>query len=72
MRNVNNYKGLEYTVAKAKTGGMCLNVWDSNTKSYVFASGICKNKQQLLQLITATRDYYNDILNRCYMEVIDD
>lgn len=72
MRNVNNYKGLEYTVARAKTGGMCLNVYDNNTRSYVFASGICRDKQQLLQLITHTKEYYNDILNRCYKEISND
>lgn len=60
-----DYKGLKYTLATADTGGVCLNVYDDSTKSYVFNSGICKDKEQLLKMIATTKDYYNDILNQC-------
>lgn len=69
MRTKETYRGLKYTLATAKTGAVCLNVYDDNTKSYVFASSICKDKQQLIQLIINTKKYYNDILNKCYEEV---
>lgn len=69
MSNTKTYRGLKYTLATAETGAVCLNVYDDNTKSYVFASSICKDKQQLIQLIKDTKEYYNDILNKCYEEV---
>ena len=67
-----NYKGLQYTLATAKTGGVCINTFDDNTRTFVFASGICKDKQQLLESINKTQQYYNDILNKCRRIVEDD
>ena len=67
-----NYKGLQYTLATAKTGGVCINTFDDNTRTFVFASGICKDKQQLLQLISNTKRYYNDMLDNCRRIVEDD
>ena len=37
MSNTKTYRGLKYTLATAETGAVCLNVYDDNTKSYVFA-----------------------------------
>jgi len=67
-----NYKGLQYTLATATTGGICINTFDDNTRTFVFASGICKDKQQLLKSINKTQQYYNDILDNCRRIVEDD
>lgn len=60
-----DYKGLKYTIATADTGGVCLNVYDDATKSFIFNSGICRDKDQLLAMIKKTKKNYNDILNQC-------
>lgn len=65
MKTITNYKGLKYTIATADTGGVCLNVYDDSTKSFIFNSGICKDKEQLLALIKKTKKNYNEMLNQC-------
>lgn len=60
-----DYKGLKYTLATADTGGVCLNVYDDSTREFIFNSGICKNKEQLLSMIRKTRRNYNEMLKYC-------
>lgn len=60
-----DYKGLKYTLATADTGGVCLNVYDDNTQSYIFSSGILKSKEDLIKLIKNTKKNYNEMLNQC-------
>lgn len=57
-----DYKGLLYTKATSTEGAVSMSVYDPATKSYVFNSGICKDRKQLLLMIMKTRDYYNDLL----------
>ena len=69
MKTTTNYKGLKYTLATADTGGVCLNVYDDHTQSYIFSSGILKSKDELLKMIKTTKKNYNDILNECLARV---
>lgn len=59
---VKDYKGLLFTKATSTEGAVSMTVYDTATKSYVFNSGICKDRKQLLLMIMKTRDYYNDLL----------
>lgn len=59
---VKNYKGLLFTKAVSEAGAVSMSVYDPATKSYVFNSGICRDRKQLLLMIMKTRDYYNDLL----------
>ena len=63
------HKGLKYTLATADTGGVCLNVYDDATKEFVFSSGICKDKEQLLDLIRKTKKNYNEMLDQCIVRL---
>lgn len=63
------HKGLKYTLATANTGGVCLNVYDDATQSFIFNSGICKNKEQLLTIIKKTKKNYNEMLNQCLVRL---
>lgn len=69
MKDTITYKGLQFTIAKAETGGVCLNVFDKTTNEYIFNSGILRNKEELLKRIKNTKNYYNDILNQCLARV---
>ena len=59
---IKNYKGLLYTKATSEAGAISMSVYDTATNSYVFNSGICRDRKQLLLMIMKTRDYYNDLL----------
>jgi len=63
------HKGLKYTLATADTGGVCLNVYDDSTKSFIFNSGICKDKEQLISLIKKTKKNYNEMLDQCVVRL---
>ena len=63
------HKGLKYTLATADTGGVCLNVYDDSTKSFIFNSGICKDKEQLCALIKKTKKNYNEMLDQCLVRL---
>lgn len=59
---IKDYKGLLFTKAVSEAGAISMSVYDSATRTYVFNSGICKDRKQLLLMIMKTRDYYNDLL----------
>lgn len=59
---VRDYKGLRFTKAVSEAGAISMSVYDNATNSYVFNSGICRDRKQLLLMIMKTRDYYNDLL----------
>ena len=63
------HKGLKYTLATAETGGVCLSVYDDNTNSFVFNSGICRDKSQLLDMIKKTKKNYNEMLDQCLVRL---
>lgn len=69
MKTITNYKGLKYTIATADTGGVCLNVYDDTTNEFVFNSGICRDKEQLLDLIRKTKKNYNEMLDHCIVRL---
>lgn len=69
MKTITVHKGLKYTLATAETGGVCLNVYDDNTNSFIFNSGICRDKSQLLDMIKKTKKNYNEILNQCLVRL---
>lgn len=69
MKNTITYKGLDYTIATAETGGVCLNVYDKKSESYIFASGILKSKDDLVRMIKNTKKNYNEMLNQCLARV---
>lgn len=56
------YKGLQYTKVSSEAGAVSMTVYDPLTNTYVFNSGICRDRKQLLMMILKTRDYYNDLL----------
>ena len=53
-----NYKGLQYTLATASTGGVCINTFDDSTVVFVKTSN--------------TKRYYNDMLDNCRRIVEND
>ena len=59
---VKDYKGLLYTKSTSPAGAISMSVYDPTTRTYVFNSGICRDRKQLLLMIMKTRDYYNDLL----------
>lgn len=66
---IRDYKGLLYTKATSTEGAVSMSVYDPATNSYVFNSGICKDRKQLLLMIMKTRDYYNDLLRELQHDI---
>jgi len=66
---IRDYKGLLFTKATSTEGAVSMSVYDTATKSYVFNSGICRDRKQLLMMILKTRDYYNDLLEELQKNV---
>lgn len=66
---VRDYKGLLFTKAVSEAGAISMSVYDNATNSYVFNSGICRDRKQLLLMIMKTRDYYNDLLRELQHEI---
>ena len=66
---VKDYKGLLFTKAVSEAGAISMSVYDNATHTYVFNSGICRDRKQLLLMIMKTRDYYNDLLRELQHDV---
>jgi len=66
---IKDFKGLLYTKATSEAGAVSMSVYDPLTKSYVFNSGICKDRKQLLMMILKTRNYYNELLTELQRSV---
>lgn len=66
---VKDYKGLLFTKATSEAGAVSMSVYDNATKSYVFNSGICRDRKQLLMMILKTRNYYNELLEELQKNV---
>lgn len=66
---IKDYKGLLFTKAVSTEGAISMSVYDNATNTYVFNSGICRDRKQLLLMIMKTRDYYNDLLRELQHDV---
>jgi hypothetical protein len=63
------YKGLQFTKATSTEGAVSMTVYDTATNTYVFNSGICRDRKQLLMMILKTRNYYNELLEELQKNV---